>query len=112
MRTQSALARDARKDRHSKKRGPRKLATTAPEPAFEPSPLERLERRLHSYPLTRREREIVRLLSQGRSNKEIAERCFISELTVKDHLKHVYGKIGVATRTAAIAELLGTNGHS
>lgn len=61
---------------------------------------------LESYPLTRREREIVFLLLQGLSNREIAEKCFIVEQTVKDHLKHVFTKLGVHQRAALISWVL------
>ena len=67
------------------------------------------DRRLDASPLSRREREVAALLLRGHSNKEIADRCAISEQTVKDHLKHTYRKLGVRTRTALIAELLGLN---
>lgn len=68
-----------------------------------------LERQLESYLLSRREQEVVHLVLQGLRNREIADRCFIAEQTVKDHLKHVYKKVGVPTRTALIAQLLGLN---
>jgi DNA-binding NarL/FixJ family response regulator len=50
------------------------------------------------------------LVLRGLSNKEIATECQISELTVKDHLKHIYQKTGAHQRTALLALLLGTNG--
>lgn len=68
-----------------------------------------LEQQLQAYLLSRREREVVRLVLQGLRNKEIGDRCFITEQTVKDHLKHVYKKVGVPTRTALVAQLLGFN---
>ncbi|NUT38827.1 MAG: response regulator transcription factor [Thermoactinospora sp.] len=52
--------------------------------------------------LTAREIEILELLSKGAGNKEIARALFITEATVKTHLNHVYGKLGVETRTAAV----------
>ena len=61
-----------------------------------------------SYRLTPREGFVGSLLSQGCSNKEIAQRMGISEQTVKDHLKHVYQKVGTHQRTALLARLLGT----
>lgn len=51
--------------------------------------------------LTRREREILELLAEGFSNKEIAERCGLSGGTVRWHLQHVYDKLHVRTRTEA-----------
>ncbi|CAM3260360.1 Transcriptional regulatory protein DegU [Arthrobacter ulcerisalmonis] len=54
--------------------------------------------------LTRREVELLELLATGLSNRAIAQQVFISEATVKTHLVHIYGKLGVDNRTAAIAE--------
>ncbi|MFJ7751675.1 response regulator [Arthrobacter sp. NPDC097144] len=53
--------------------------------------------------LTPREAELLGLLTEGLSNKELGRRLFISEATVKTHLAHVYAKLGVDTRAAAIA---------
>jgi DNA-binding NarL/FixJ family response regulator len=64
------------------------------------------------HSLTEREREIANLLSQGRSNKDIAGELFISEKTVKNHINHVYAKLGVANRAEAIAVWLGVVGTS
>jgi len=50
--------------------------------------------------LSRREREVYDLLSQGLSNRQIAEVLFISESTVKLHAHHIYDKVGVRSRTA------------
>ncbi|WP_417235326.1 response regulator [Arthrobacter sp.] len=52
--------------------------------------------------LSPRELELVGLLSRGLANREIARELFISESTVKTHLIHIYAKLGVDTRTAAI----------
>ena len=49
-------------------------------------------------PLRQREREIVVLVAQGFKNKEIAERMFISEQTVKNHLHNIFDKLGVSDR--------------
>jgi DNA-binding NarL/FixJ family response regulator len=48
--------------------------------------------------LSNRGREIVRFVSQGFKNKEIAERMFISEQTVKNHLHNIFDKLGVSDR--------------
>jgi len=51
-----------------------------------------------------REQEVLRLLSAGLSNREIAARFFISPGTVKSHLESIYRKLGVSSRTQAIAQ--------
>lgn len=56
-------------------------------------------------PLTSREMEMLTLVVQGASNKEIADRSSISERTVKTHLYRVYRKLNVKSRTKAIALL-------
>ncbi|WP_347350331.1 response regulator transcription factor [Intrasporangium sp.] len=53
--------------------------------------------------LSPREREILGLLAEGLSNRQIARRAFLSEATVKTHLAHVYAKLDVDGRTAAVA---------
>ncbi len=53
--------------------------------------------------LTPREAQLLELLATGLSNRAIAKQIFISEATVKTHLVHIYGKLGVENRTAAIA---------
>jgi DNA-binding NarL/FixJ family response regulator len=50
-----------------------------------------------------REREVLRLLAAGPSNRAIGERLFISPVTVARHLANVYGKLGVGSRAQAIA---------
>jgi DNA-binding NarL/FixJ family response regulator len=49
-------------------------------------------------PLSAREREIVALVAQGFKNKEMAEKMFISEQTVKNHLHNIFDKLGVSDR--------------
>lgn len=57
--------------------------------------------------LTDREREVLDLLAQGLTNKEIAEKLFITTNTVKRHLKAIFEKLGVHTRSAATAKATG-----
>ncbi len=52
--------------------------------------------------LSAREIEILQALQTGASNRQIASRLFISEATVKTHLIHIYSKLGVDNRTAAV----------
>jgi DNA-binding NarL/FixJ family response regulator len=55
-------------------------------------------------PLSQRELEILELVAAGSTNREAAARLFISEATVKTHLLHIYAKLGVGDRAAAVAE--------
>jgi DNA-binding CsgD family transcriptional regulator len=57
--------------------------------------------------LTTREREVLRWVAHGKTNVEIAELLWIAPTTVRRHLEHVYAKLDVHTRTAAVARLLG-----
>jgi len=57
--------------------------------------------------LTDREREVLDLLAQGLTNKEIAEKLVITTNTVKRHLKAIFEKLGVHTRSAATAKVAG-----
>ncbi len=54
-------------------------------------------------PLSQREIEVLGLIAGGRTNREAAAHLFISEATVKTHLLHIYGKLGVKDRAAAVA---------
>ncbi|AVT28282.1 response regulator transcription factor [Plantactinospora sp. BC1] len=56
-----------------------------------------------SEPLSQRELEVLELIAQGSTNREAARQLFISEATVKTHLLHVYAKLGVNDRAAAVA---------
>jgi LuxR family maltose regulon positive regulatory protein len=54
-------------------------------------------------PLSEREVEVLRLLASGGSNAQLARTLVVSTSTVKTHLQHIYGKLGVANRTQAVA---------
>ncbi len=54
-------------------------------------------------PLSKREREILRLIAEGYANQEIAERLVLSLNTVKKHTSNIFAKLGVNSRTQAIA---------
>ena len=60
-------------------------------------------------PLTRREREVLRLLAEEASNQEIARRLFITVGTVKKHVYHIFGKLGVRNRAEAVAKARALN---
>jgi DNA-binding CsgD family transcriptional regulator/tetratricopeptide (TPR) repeat protein len=66
-----------------------------------PSPIESTS--LDGYGLSPREREVLDLLIEGRTNREIAERLFISDKTASVHVTHILDKLGVPTRGAAAA---------
>lgn len=52
--------------------------------------------------LSQRELEVLQLIASGATNREVAEQLFISEATVKIHLLHIYAKLGVNDRAAAV----------
>jgi LuxR family maltose regulon positive regulatory protein len=54
-------------------------------------------------PISEREIEVLYLLASGTPNREIAARLFVSLDTIKSHLKHIYNKLGVHSRTQAVA---------
>jgi DNA-binding CsgD family transcriptional regulator len=55
-------------------------------------------------PLSERELEVLQLIAAGLSNSEIAERLFVGVSTVKTHINHIYGKLGVNSRTQALVQ--------
>jgi DNA-binding NarL/FixJ family response regulator len=62
------------------------------------------QRRRASEPrLTTRQWELLRLVAAGHSNADIAGELFLSEHTVRKHLENIYERLGVSSRTAAIA---------
>ena len=69
-----------------------------------PAPAEfvRDDSKLEALGITPRELEILELIAQGLSNKEIAERVFVSENTVKTHSSRVFDKLGARRRTQAV----------
>ncbi len=56
--------------------------------------------------LSEREIEVLTQVADGKSNKDIASKLYISEATVKTHLVHIFGKLGVDDRTAAVTAAL------
>lgn len=59
--------------------------------------------RVRRAELSARELEVLRLVADGLSNRDVARRLVVSEATVKTHLNHVFGKLAVDSRTAAVA---------
>uniref|UniRef100_UPI0039BFD976 response regulator n=1 Tax=Lentzea alba TaxID=2714351 RepID=UPI0039BFD976 len=74
------------------------------EVALSPAVASRMARRVRApqIALSAREIEILELIAAGRSNRDIGRMLFISEATVKTHVKHVFNKLGVDCRTAAV----------
>jgi DNA-binding NarL/FixJ family response regulator len=64
----------------------------------------KLADRVRGETLSKREIEVLKLMAQGKSNKEIASTLFISEGTVKSHGKAIFAKMNVASRTEAVAD--------
>jgi ATP/maltotriose-dependent transcriptional regulator MalT len=56
--------------------------------------------------LSGRELEVLELVAQGKSNRDIAGRLWISEATVKSHLLHIYDKLNASDRASAVATAL------
>jgi two-component system, NarL family, nitrate/nitrite response regulator NarL len=70
------------------------------------------DRERERSPLSQREREIVSLVAQGFKNKEMAEKMFISEQTVKNHLHNIFDKLGVSDRLELALYAIHNNLHT
>src|SRR5215472_9609779 len=84
----------------------------AEEPAAPPMPAAPPTRERERSPLSQREREIVALVAQGFKNKEMAEKMFISEQTVKNHLHNIFDKLGVSDRLELALYAIHNNLHT
>jgi LuxR family maltose regulon positive regulatory protein len=69
----------------------------------EPAPRQPAPAKALVDPLTERELDVLKLLAQGLSNKAIADRLVVAPSTIKQHLKNIYGKFDVHSRTQAVA---------
>lgn len=78
------------------------ITWTTTDPATRPIPRQRPHR--PSVPLSQRELEILRGMSEGKTNLQIGTELFIAEDTVKTHAKRLYRKLGVRSRAQAVAE--------
>jgi DNA-binding NarL/FixJ family response regulator len=74
----------------------RKLMTRFKTPVSKPAPLRTVS------PLSEREMEVLKVAAKGMSNREIAGELFISERTVQAHMRSVFKKLGVGSRSEAI----------
>ena len=81
-------------------------AAAAGESALAPAVASRLDasQRSADQRLTVREAEVLQLVAGGSTNREIGQALFLSEATVKSHLVHIFTKLGVGSRTAAVAK--------
>jgi DNA-binding NarL/FixJ family response regulator len=72
------------------------------------SPTQRfdLEKARDRYQLTFKEKEVVQLLFEGYTNKEVAKELCIGTYTLKDHLKNIRQKMGVCTRTGILSKVI------
>jgi two-component system, NarL family, nitrate/nitrite response regulator NarL len=84
----------------------------AAEEAPPPPPVQAQPRERERSPLSQREREIVALVAQGFKNKEMAEKMFISEQTVKNHLHNIFDKLGVSDRLELALYAIHNNLHT
>ena len=90
----AALLRAAASQGHSPEYARRLLAAFGENPSEQPAPLEAL---------SERELEVLRLVADGLTNNDIARELVIAQSTVKTHINRIYGKLGVRTRTQAVA---------
>jgi DNA-binding CsgD family transcriptional regulator len=74
--------------------------------------LPRIAMRLPANGLTETEQRIAALVAQGRTNKEVAAATFVSENTVQTHMRHIFQKLNVRSRTELAARLLPTQTHT
>ncbi|MCX2950117.1 response regulator [Lentzea sp. NEAU-D7] len=82
-------------------------AAARDETVLSPSVATRLVQRMRApvsaAPLSNREREVLTLVAQGKTNREVGAALHISEATVKTHLQHVYAKLEVPDRASAVS---------
>jgi DNA-binding NarL/FixJ family response regulator len=69
---------------------------------IEPPPFEQNEKAIQYLKISERELEVLELVAQGLSNKQISDKLFVSVNTTKTHLSHLYEKLDVKRRTQAV----------
>jgi DNA-binding NarL/FixJ family response regulator len=81
------------------------IAAAAGESALAPVIASRLLERIRApkVSLSSREIEVLEAVAAGRSNTEVARALFVTETTVKSHLAHIFSKLEVTSRTAAVS---------
>jgi DNA-binding NarL/FixJ family response regulator len=77
-------------------------SVSLPRTAYSTPPSDYIDSTMHIEPLTEREREILALIAQGASNRQVAERLYVTEGTIKNHMSSILGKLGVRDRTQAV----------
>jgi len=88
------------------------VANDEVQPSMHALPSAPATRERERSPLSQREREIVALVAQGFKNKEMAEKMFISEQTVKNHLHNIFDKLGVSDRLELALYAIHNNLHT
>ncbi|HET8914050.1 MAG TPA: LuxR C-terminal-related transcriptional regulator, partial [Ktedonobacteraceae bacterium] len=86
--------------KRSKQRAYIQRLLAACEAAYEPESLLTLSRNV--FPLSEREKHVIRLLADGKSNQQIADEFMVAVSTVKTHINNIYTKLGVHSRTQAL----------
>jgi DNA-binding NarL/FixJ family response regulator len=81
------------------------VSALAPGPPVAPEPpqVEGGEALARAYDLSPREAEVMNLIADGLSNRQIAARCFLSEKTVKNHVNRIFAKLAVSSRAEAVS---------
>lgn len=79
-----------------------RLTKRNPGPVFVQTPIQFDENKIKELGISKREQEVLELISQGLSNQEIADKLFVSLNTVKTHSARLFEKLGVNSRTKAI----------
>jgi len=101
----AALVRELRLVAHTRRQSPEALlAQLVTDGLTRQAAREMLEERLRE--LTRREREVLRLIVDGQSNGQIAARLVVTRETVKTHVKHILNKVGVNSKASLRLVLL------